>query len=236
MLCSVDAAQHEYKYSVRGRVVDDQGHPVKGAVVYLDPFTWADQVFGLTTGPDGKFQFEEVTAVPRDIRKLYVAGPIPPRVQRLIAPPFNLLPNLNDSAFAGKTITMERNREVDIGDVPVQITYALIKVYILDRDGAALLKTKKQWENVNLRVRNIEEVVIDDASLSQTSIEEEVDISESSIVIALPEGVWYLEIAPFGFDGPWFISRDQLKVSRGSNQLQFFFKLRTSTKSGGSHR
>ena len=225
LIAGTYAAQKEYHYSVRGRVVDAQGQPVQGAVVYLDPFVSAHQVFGCTTDPDGKFHLEEITRIPRQTRRLYVTGPIPPSTPRLIAPPFNLLSKLTDPVFSGQLISMEQNGEVDLGDVPIQISYAVVRVYILDHDGKALLKTRRQWEAVNLRVRNVERVVVDDASLSQKSIEEAVSPSDSSIAIALPEGVWYLDVAPFGFEGPWFASSDQLLVQRSSSQLQVTFKV-----------
>lgn len=53
------AGQKEYKYRVKGRVVDSQGQPVQGVSVYLDPPAWAHQIFGFTTGPDGRFQLAE---------------------------------------------------------------------------------------------------------------------------------------------------------------------------------
>jgi hypothetical protein len=225
LISSTYAAQKEYKYSVRGRVVDAQGQPVQGAVIYLDPFVSADQIFGCTTGPDGEFHLEEITKVPQHTRRLYVTGPIPPGTPRLIAPPFNLLPKLTDPAFSGQLISMEQNGEVDLGDVPVQISYAVVKIFILGKDGTALLKTRKRWEDVNFRIRNVERIVVYDTSLSQKSIEEAVNLSESSIAIALPEGGWYLEVAPFGFEGPWFASSDELIVQRASNQLQLTFKV-----------
>ena len=130
-----------------------------------------------------------------------------------------------DPAFSGQLISMEQNGEIDLGDVPVQISYAVVKIFILGKDGTALLKTRRQWEDVNFRVRNVEKAMVDDISLSQKTIEEAVNRSESSIDIALPEGVWYLEVAPFGFEGPWFVSSDQLIVQRTSNRLQLTFKV-----------
>jgi hypothetical protein len=221
---NASAAQKECKYAVRGRVVDAQGQPVQGAVVYLDPFVSADQVFGFTTGQDGKFHLEEITRVPRQTRRLYVTGPIPPGTPRLIAPPFNLLPKLTDPAFSGQLISMEQNGVVDLGDVPVQISYAVVKIFILGKDGSALLKTTKRWRDVHLRVRNAEKVMVDDTSLSQKSIEVAVNLSESSIAVALPEGMWYLEVAPFELDGSWLVSSDQLIVQRSSSQLQVTFR------------
>jgi hypothetical protein len=214
------AKQKEYKYSVRGRVVDSQGQPVQGASVFLDPPAWAHQIFGFTTGPDGKFQLEEELTVPREARRLYVTGPIPPGAKEFISPPFNRLPKLTDPAFAGQLISIEPDGEADLGDVAVQINYSLVNVYILGQDGAPLLKKAKQWDYVNFRVRNVESAVVYDTSVSQKSIEDVVNLSESSIAIAMPEGVWHLEVAPYGRDGPWFASSDRLTIRGTGNRLQ----------------
>lgn len=219
------AEQKEYKYSVKGRVVDSQGQPVQGASVYLDPPVWAHQIFGFTTGPDGRFQLAEELTVPREIRRLYVTGPIPPGAERFMTPPFNRLPKLTDPAFAGKPISIEPDSEADLGDVAVQINYYLVNVYILGQDGTPLLKTAKRWEYVNFRVRDVERVVVYDTSVSQKSIEDVVNLSESSIAIAMPEGVWHLEVAPYGRDGPWFASSDRLTIHGTGNRLQLAFRV-----------
>ena len=193
--------------------------------MYLDPPAWAHQIFGFTTGPDGRFQLAEEFTVPRETRRLYVTGPIPPGAESLITPPFNLLPKLTDPTFAGQLISIEPDTEADLGDVLVQINYSLVNVQILGQDGTPLLKKAKQWDYVNFRVRNRELVAVDDSSVSQKSIEELVNLSESSIAIALPEGVWYLEVAPYGRDGPWFTSSDKLTIHGASNHLQLAFRV-----------
>ena len=53
------AIQDDYSYELRGRVTDEVGRPVAGALVFLDPFKEDDQVFGFTTDGDGTFHIRE---------------------------------------------------------------------------------------------------------------------------------------------------------------------------------
>src|ERR1700730_4398635 len=123
----VEAQRSEYRYSVRGRVVDAKGQPVPGAIVYLDPMPGADQIFGDTADAAGTFHLEESTPTLRKVRRLYVSAPPPPQAANLIRPPFSLLPRLTGREFAGKRLILSQP-ETNVGDVEVQVYYGAVEI------------------------------------------------------------------------------------------------------------
>jgi len=64
-----------------------------------------------------------------------------------------------------------------------------------------------------IRVVNKGDLVVAQSSVSIKEIEESVDLTESSIRVALPEGEWYLEVSIDEISGPWIVS-DLLAITK----------------------
>jgi len=186
--------QQTYHYSIRGRVIDSHQNPVSKAAVYLDPPAGAHQIFGSTSDSEGKFYLKEDLGVQLK-RKLYVTAPTPDGVPCLICPPFNLLPRLNGSIFQGKSIVFKPDEEINIGDIPVQIYYGLIKIRISNKNNEPLLTDEEKWRLLYFRIRAKEGKVVAESGISIYEISKAVNPVESTITIALPDGVWYLEVS-----------------------------------------
>ena len=212
----VEAQRSEHHYLVRGRIVDREGEPVPGAIVYLDPVPSADQIFGTTADAKGTFQLEETTPTRRKLRRLYVTAP-PPQGAMLIRPPYNLLPRLTGREFAGKQLILGEP-QTNVGDVEVQIYYGLVEVRLNDCDNKSLFVKPEQWKYVYFRLRNRFNETIKETTLSQDDIVKAFDSSKSTIEVALPVGVWNLEISTSGFDGPWLRSSTPVDVKLGTQQ------------------
>jgi hypothetical protein len=207
----VGAQRREYHYLVRGRVVNSKGKPIPGAIVYLDPIEGADQIFGNTTDANGNFRLEENTSIPRKLRRLYVTSPPPSQVAILIRPPYNLLPRLRGRKFGGKQLIMSP-KDIDIGDVEVQIRYGVADVRLNNCAGNPLFTKQDEWRYLWFRFRDQSNRIVKESTLSQNDVLEAVDFAESTIALALPEGVWRLDISPNGADGPWIRSKKPVVI------------------------
>lgn len=211
-------AQHrEYHYSVRGRVVDSNGKPVPGAIVYLDPMQGADQIFGDTADATGNFHLEESTPILRKLRRLYVSAPPPSQVATLVRPPYNLLPRLKGRNFAGKRLIMRR-KEINVGDVEVQVRYGVADVRLCNCAGNPLFTKPEEWRYLWFRLQDQSNRTVKESTLSQDDILEAVDFDESTIALALPEGVWRLDVSARGADGPWIRSSNSVVINTDTRQ------------------
>lgn len=224
------AVQDAYTYKVRGRVVDKQGRPVVNAYVVIyggPPAAQGSFSYVVTSDASGNFIFYEAekSRQPETKRILYVTGPIPVGAVSLITPPFNSLPRLIGKSFSGQRIFIKKNSEINVGDVSVQINYGLIKVYLQDRRGTPLITDSEAWRRVWIRVRNIHGEIVIETSLSINDIEKAVNISDSSVTVALPEGAWSIEMSPDEDRGPWLASGRVLAVQASSNPIQITLNL-----------
>jgi len=138
----------------------------------------------------GNFLFYEAEESFLTERRLYVTGPSPHGAVQLIPAPFNMFPQLREKRFKGQRILVKKNIPLDLGDVPVQVRYGIVKVNLRDRNGALLITNIESWRGVWLRVRDTRGRTITTTSLSINNVQEAVNAAESSITVALPEGTW----------------------------------------------
>src|SRR5947209_15926781 len=101
-----------------------------------------------------------------------------------------MFPQLREKRFKGQRILVKKNIPLDLGDVPVQVRYGIVKVNLRDRNGALLITNIESWRGVWLRVRDTRGRTITTTSLSINNVQEAVNAAESSITVALPEGTW----------------------------------------------
>ena len=154
---------------------------------------------GAITDRDGTFCIENFVS---DLNKstparLYVTSFCRPDDVTLVDVPF--WPRLRrNPRFAGKHIRVGPGSRPPIDDVGVQIVYGHLTLRILDERHQPLMTQPSDWSPVWIRVRDQNGVTVHESGLSATEIERSVNLKESRINLALPTGIWTLEIALSG--------------------------------------
>jgi len=210
-------AQAAYDYKVRGRVVDEDHQPVAHAYVVLDAGltkTWEDVTYFVEADDSGHFSFfePEKTTNPSRQRFLYAIGPIPGSSYSPVKPPFNRIPRLFQKRFAARSVLIKKNDEIDVGDVPIRIKYGTIDIELQDPLGRPLLKDASSWRYVWLRIRNHQGNTVSYGGLSMSDIDKAVNVRQSSITLALPEGSWYVDVSLKEDKGPRLTSSQPIIV------------------------
>jgi hypothetical protein len=235
LLCiGAQAMQSGYRYRVRGRVVDKHGQPVPHAYIVVDaglPTTWEDFSYFVESDESGNFLFyePEETTNRKQTRLLYVTGPLPQNAYSIITPPFNRLPKLTGSSFAGRRILVKKSGEIDVGDITVQIRYGVVNIHLQDRSGNPLITNANAWKYVLLRIRNKRGNIVTDGGLSINEIEKAVNVSEASVSVALPEGIWYVEVSLDEGKGPWLTSKSPLIIKAAGGSMKLTLRSDTSS-------
>lgn len=197
----------EYKYSVRGRVVDDYGRGVAGAFVVVYAGPGGDVVVSATADAKGRFYFEERASLESNERTLYTTTPFLRDGCDPIRPPFL---DLEGQQYFGKRIRIEKNAEMDVGDLPIQVYYGIIEIVLHSTRGRPLSKRELQkWRKAWVRVRNARGDFVLDCRFPR---------DRKKLVVALPEGKWKLEISSDYDSGVWIQSSDAVPVKRLSAQ------------------
>lgn len=229
---NTQAIQKQYNWVVRGRVVDEHGRPVAHASVLVFPpemlSEWKGHdllIIEVEADAEGRFRYEGEDLIPIDSKYvLYVTSCRPPDAFTpvTLTPPFDLAKG-TDLAFVGRPVRVKSGEEVDVGDVPVQVRYGVVVVHLRNRAGAPMLTDAESWEGVGVRVRDARGKIVDESFLSQAAVRKAVRVDQSAIAIALPEGVWRIEVAPDGEGGRWFTS-NLLTVQASDSPLQVILK------------
>lgn len=162
-------------------------------------FAGNDLLPGAATERDGTFCIENYVS---DLSKpmparLYVTSFCRPNDVALVNIPF--WPRLRRKpGFSGKQITVGPGSLTNVGDVDVQVIYGHVSLRILDQQRRPLLTKPDDWFAVWIRVRDQNGVTVHESGLSVVEIERSVNLKESRIDLALPNGTWTLEVAPAG--------------------------------------
>lgn len=220
----IQATEETYRYAVLGAAIDRRGRPVPFAHVVVTPGPrnrGGDFVYSDTADAEGRIRFEVPDSnLVRRTRLMFVTGPLPPNAVAPVAPPFTDFPALAGPAYAGRRILIRKGGGVDVGDVRVQVFYGVVKVFLRDRRGAPLVKEADAWRYVWLRVRDRRGNIVTETSISRAQIEKAVDLSQSSVAVALPQGIWYVEVSLHEDKGPWLTSRSPLHIQGPHKQSQ----------------
>jgi hypothetical protein len=194
LLLNIHAMQTHYRYVVKGRVVNSFGQPAADALIVLHPPQPPGELI-LTERADsaGKFRWEDTLAFPTQELVLYVTSPLPQNAFAPITPPFDELSSTNQS-FSGRPIVLQSG-ETNLEDVPLQVRYGIVNLRIEDRTGNPLFTEINQLPYLWLRVRSPQGNFVNESGLSRSILKNSVRAKESAIAIALPEGIWGIEIA-----------------------------------------
>jgi hypothetical protein len=232
LFCASPMLAQMRKQLVCGRVVDAGRQPVSGAIVSLVDSSSpgrTNSIEGLITGvaadAQGKFCIENFLPAAAYLvnPRLYVTSPINGNAVELVDVPFTRL-WARPAKFNGQLIKAGKEERTEVGDVQVQVYYGQVKLKIRDRAGRPLLTTEDEWQPVWLRVRDARGVSVYESGLSADQIERGVDLENSSITLALPEGIWFLEAAlkgvpvnvrPASKNISWLRVPKKLRVSAG---------------------
>lgn len=223
--------QKAYRYQVTGRVIDSKGLPVARAYVVVDtglPTTWEDFTYYVAANDSGEFLFSEPEATTdrNRIRYLYATAPLPQQAFTPIRAPFSRLHGLSEPRFRGRPILIKKNGDSDVGTISNRVWYGIVEFTILDAQGSPLLKKAESWRYVWLRIRNQNRAIVTETGISIADIEQSVSLEKSKINVALPEGIWYVEISPRESKGPWLHSHGALQIKANQSPLQQTLKSR----------
>jgi hypothetical protein len=201
LLIITATAQVKYQSNIKGRVVDEQGQPVENANVRFDvPEKFYNQVCwvknnSVFSDKDGNFVHEEYCGVSNRTGTLFIVPKI--GLTDIIAPiypPFWRKLRLSNPAFAGLYVNIEGNKEIDLGNVPLQVRYSDFTLFVLKKSGKPYYKTSNDWSRFQLIVRNEKGEDVGSSALSTFDIENKVNLKMGFVKIALPEGSWTLEL------------------------------------------
>ena len=235
ILLDIRAAQDEhkeYKYSVKGRVMDERGRSVPRARVILQPAVQSktseetivhEMFIHHETDANGRFRIDEKSSLRTEEWILYVITSLPSHTYAPITPPFREL-NDTEGRFAGRSIFIKEDQDVDLGDVPVQVRYGLVFLHLLDHSGRSLfgdLAKEIDLRRLWLRVRDAQGDVASEGGIGRDAFRK----SESAIALALPEGRWQLELAENSNTMKWHRLDKELFIQPATRPLNVILKL-----------
>lgn len=186
------------KRSICGKVILNTSDAVAKIEVILD-YAGIELNPGVITNRDGTFCIENFVGDLSQSRtaRLYVVSLCRPDDVMLVTAPF--WPVLRkERPFAGKEIVVDRGEVTKVGEVDVQLIYGHVSLRILDARHRPLLTRPSDWSPVWIKVKKQNGVVAHESGLSLADIERAVDLKESRINLALPNGTWTLEVALAG--------------------------------------
>lgn len=226
------------KRSVCGRVVNiPNGVDRTEVVLYFGPGGFEEFLPSFVPEPNGTFCIENY-ARDHTSARLYVASFCRPDDVMLMAAPF--WPVLRkEKGFAGKDIVIDRGDLSRVGDVDVQLIYGHVSLRILDRWRQPLLTRSADWSPIWIRVKNQNGVAVHESGLSAVEIERSVNLKDSRINLALPNGTWTLEIALAGVPPEtgakrravrWLRVPGKLKIESCANPLDVTLSVRRTTE------
>lgn len=191
----------QYKSIIKGKVLNNFGQPVENAIVVFDVaenfyknICWVknNTVF---SDKEGNFVHEEYCSLKNRKVSLFIV----PKVglsnsDAPLYPPFWSTLRRNNPKFAGLSVNIEGNQEIDLGNVPIQVWYNKFELFVLNKNSKPYYKNNDDWGNFHLIVRDELGDDVGSSALSIRDIENKVNIEKGLVKIALPEGSWVLEL------------------------------------------
>jgi hypothetical protein len=233
-VCVQTSFAQEANSAITGRVTDSTGQPVANASVSYSVAHSADSAEGLDglvleseTAVDGRFRFS-LTVDSNERFRLYVTTPVPATADAPLRPPF--LDLTGKCLFRGIPIEVKANSVANAGDIPIEVYYKTLKVHLSnasDMGPLELFDKRAPW----LRVRDAHGDVV----ALQGVVQKAINRDESSVFLALPQGVWGLEFALRGSDGPWNALSEPVHIDPSAHDLYVSLKVGSESKDEGQH-
>jgi hypothetical protein len=210
----ISAQDRPLSYSISGRVVDEEGKGVAGALVGMRvPEPQSPDAFHTTIADkDGRFRAGDSARVRVEYATFWVSAP----VTDAHAPIDFMFGSLSylDSSFEGQKVTFGDDQfQVDLGDVRVQARYSKVEIRILNRMGSPLPPESKDFDNLRLLIRDARGEVMHEGGVAEAAKRKD----KSSIVLALPEGTWEIAIGIFNDSFNWTPLAKPVVVARGGS-------------------
>ncbi len=204
-------------YTIRGRVVDSGGNPVKNALIYYGREAAEDSggtYEGARSDVYGTFSLSIESFMKAKPLFIYVTSDIPDKAKALMHPPFPGNPRHVRARFAGPRLLLNEQKEIEIGDVMLKVTFLPVSLTVLNANNQSL--AAGHWFDLVIRLLDQGGKPVEVSSLSQRDFREFVNLAKSELKLAIPEGNWQIEVSLSGFDGPFFGT--SIQVSKLYNQ------------------
>jgi len=186
-----------YKSTVMGRIVDEYGKPVPDALISLETQEEDDSEdyrYLAKSDAAGRFSVENISESNLRQRRLFVTSPRPNLGYELIDPPFYSLRNKQNN-YDGLPLKLKGKEQIlDLGNVQIQVWYSIVEVYILDNSGNPFYLTLKDWQKMELVIRDARNKFVAGRGISIEGSRKFVDLANGSIKLELPVGQWYAEV------------------------------------------
>lgn len=227
MAINAQPDEEYYSYLILGKAVDENFKPAPFARIGVTPApnSCCDPDYVGKADADGNIHFDvhDSSNDTKD-RIFYITGQIPENAVAPITPPFSNSILKAEPTLEGRRIQINKNGEVYLGNVAVQKFYGTVEVFLRNKSNKLLFKKFEPWQDIFIRVSNAEDKVVRTVNLSDKEMKRGVDVSTSSVRIALPEGVWKLAISINEDKGPWLTNNLPIKIERDIKNLQVIFK------------
>ncbi len=183
----------QHKILISGRVVDIKGEPLPNAIIRLDVAPEGDLITSVLTASDGTFFYEDDSPLLKNKRKLFVAAPLPSGTCTFIGPPYDDTPSNFYLRKTGKRIEVFAGTILKVGDITPSVTYKVVELILMGENNAPLLTQMQDWQKTWIRVRDSKNRIITTSTIAQSKIHQAVNLSASSIKLAMPAGRWSIE-------------------------------------------
>lgn len=184
--------------TVRGRVVDENGNPVAKALVAMSnrkppkgSVDWL--ILGDRADENGRFEISTYTSATKINTYLFVSSPDFTEALSPIDAPFTILHERN-LLSRGQPITLEKDKDLEVGDIKVQVWFGLVEIFISGKDNQPFYKNRDDWSDFIYLVRNEKGKLAAGTGLSIDNLNRVIKYEKGSIFVALPEGRWFIEI------------------------------------------
>lgn len=189
----------QYKTLLTGRSVDSKGKPVAEAIIIFDvaPELKGENCdgenMGVMSGNDGRFAIKVDCEKPDTTIFLFVVPSSRNNEMTMLAPPFD--DSLRTEArFAGVPILIKKNKNTELGDVPVQVSSSTVELYILDKSGQPYFKSTSDWAKLIVLLRGSDGYFVTGLGLSTNDLERRINLEKGYLRLALPEGEWTIDL------------------------------------------
>lgn len=192
------AFSQESEYTIKGRVLGDDGKPMANRGVLFFPrfaklggvLSWDD------LNENGEFLTRK-KAPKGGTWDLYIIDTIPGSVNTFsfIEPPFSSYLGRYDKNFLGYPVEFGSKKVIDLGDVRVKFRYGDVNLRFLI-NGRKL--SKSEWETLWVAVNHKSGRRVGEISIGPDALRSnKVDLEKSELKLSLPEGTWQVALMRF---------------------------------------